>query len=201
MRSIAVVLVFLMGVFGVAGADQRFRSVPAAGKGRTPLQLKVVAYDGATNGELTVEVRNPTGKPLRFAAEGLYFIPDGDPDTAPQRLGAVGPLRLASSEDEDARRSSIAIAAGATVRVKLDVFCIDSHRPSPSSDNTFALGSKRLPRNLTATIEKRSADAAAGVSGSYAAPAAKSAIQGIVWTARDAKWVELEGEGDQEAGK
>lgn len=201
MRSLAAVLVLLLGMVGVAGADQRFRKVPAAGKAKSALQLKVVSYDGATNGELTVLVKNAGTQAMRFSAEGLYFVPDGDPDEAPQRLGAVGPLRLASSEDDGSRQTTIAVAAGASVKLTLDVFCIDSHRPSPSSDNTFSLGSRRLPRTLTAKIEARSKDAAAGIEGSYAAPAAKSAIQGIVWTERDAKWIRLDGEGVQEALK
>lgn len=199
MRTIVVaVLGFVLATFSLAHADQRFHAVPAA-KGRSPLALKVVAYDGATNGELTVEVRNLSTKPMRFAAEGLYFVPDGDPHHAPQRLGAVGPLRLASDPDA-ARQDRLAIAAGATVQVKLDVFCIDSHRPSPSSDNTFTLGRKRLPRVLAQTIEARAKGAADEVGG-FAAPAAKSAIQGEVWKARDAKWISLDGEGRQEAGK
>ena len=82
--------------------------------------------------------------------------------------------------------------------VKLDVFCIDSHRPSPSSANTFTLGKSRLPRALARTIET-SAKAAADQSGGYA-PAA-SAIQGEVWKHRDKRWVRLDGEGVQEAGK
>ena len=199
MRTIVVLLACLFTTIGIAGADQRFHPVPAA-KGRSPLALKVVAYDGATNGELTVEVKNPSAKATRFAAEGLYFVPDGDPDSAPQRLGAVGPLRLASSDDGDARQASLVIAAGATVQVKLDVFCIDSHRSSPSSDNSFTLGRKRLPKQLAQTIEVR-AKGAADVVGGFAAPAAKSAIQSEVWKARDQKWIAIDGEGDQEAGK
>jgi hypothetical protein len=201
MRSITVVLAFLLGVVGVAGADQRFHSVPRSGKGPSPLQLKVIAYDGGTNGELTVEIKNTAGRPMRFAAEGLYFVPDGDPDTAPQRLGAVGPLRLATDDDVDeARQGAIQIAAGASVKVTLDVFCIDSHRASPSSNNTFTLGTKRLPKALAQTIETR-AKRAAKDAGGYAAPAATSAIQSEVWKARDARWIELDGEGAQDAAK
>ncbi len=199
MRTIAILLAVLLTTIGVAGADERFHSVPAA-KGRSPLALKVVGYDGSTNGELTVEIKNPSAKAMRFAAEGLYFVPDGDPDQAPQRLGAVGPLRIASSEDDGARQASLVIEPGQTVQVKLDVFCIDSHRASPSSSNTFTLGSKRLPKQLAKTIEVRAKGAADEVGG-FAAPAAKSAIQSEVWKARDQKWIAIDGEGDQEAGK
>ena len=91
MRTSLPVLAFLLAMLaalGTAAADHKFHPLPG-GKGR--LAVKVVAYDGATNGVLTVAVKNTTGKPQRFSAEGLYFVPDGDPDTAPQRLGAARP--------------------------------------------------------------------------------------------------------------
>ena len=197
MRTSLPVLAFLLAMLaalGTAAADHKFHPLPG-GKGR--LAVKVVAYDGATNGVLTVAVKNTTGKPQRFSAEGLYFVPDGDPNTAPQRLGAVGPLQLASADD-DHRQAAIEVAAGATAVVKLDVFCIDSHRDSPSSANTFTLGKSRLPKQLARTIEA-SAKAAAADEGGYAP--AKGKIQGEVWAARDKQWVRLDGEGVQEAAK
>lgn len=194
--SVVTLLLAVLAWFGSAAADNRFRPVPKA----RGLAVQAVAYDGATNGVLTVKVKNSSDKAQRFSAEGLYFVPDGDPDTAPQRLGAVGPLQLASDRGDGSRKNSLEIAAGETVTVRLDVFCIDSHRPSPSSDNSFTLGRTRLPRQLSRTIET-SAKVAADEAGGYPAPAAKSAIQGEVWKARDKKWVALDGEGAQEAGK
>jgi len=194
--SLAVValVLTLVGAAGTAGADQKFHGVPGKGKS---LAVRVVTYDGSVNGTLTVEVRNTSGKAQRFSAEGLYFVPDGDPDSAPQRLGAVGPLQLAS-DDGEARSSSVAIPAGATVAVKLDVFCIDSHRDAPSSADSFSLGRTRMPKALARTIET-SAKAAADDEGGYAP--AKSSIQGKVWEARDRAWIKLDGEGTQEADK
>jgi hypothetical protein len=200
MRTIAAVLVLLMCLAGVAAADQRFHPLPAQGKARSGLKLKVVKYDGSTNGRLTVAVKNPGTKPVKFAAEGLYFVPDGDPDQAPQRLGAVGPLRIAADTGA-APITSLEVAAGATVEVELDVFCIDSHRSSPSSANTFTVGTRRLPRELATTIERRAKAAAETFEEGYAAPDAPSAIQGEVWKARDAKWIKLDGESAQEAHK
>lgn len=197
MRTSVPVLAFLLAMFAAlatASADKKFHPMPG-GKGR--LAVKVVAYDGATNGVLTVAVKNTSGKPQRFSAEGLYFVPDGDPDHAPQRLGAVGPLQLADASDNH-RQDAIEIAAGATAVVNLDVFCIDSHRDSPSSDNTFTLGKSRLPKQLARTIEA-SAKLEADDAGGYAP--AKGAIQGRVWEARDKKWIRLDGEGVQEADK
>lgn len=195
--SVVTLLLAVLAWFGTAAADAKFRPIPGKGRG---LAVKAVSYDGATNGVLTVQVKNSSGKPQRFSAEGLYFVPDGDPDTAPQRLGAVGPLQLAADTGAGGSKDSVEIAAGATVTVRLDVFCIDSHRPSPSSDNTFTLGRTRLPRQLARTIET-SAKMAADEAGGYPAPAAKSAIQGEVWKARDKKWIALDGEGTQEANK
>lgn len=183
---------------GLAAADRRFHPVPGRGKA-TPLAVRVVAYDGATNGKLSVELTNRSDKTATFSAEGLYFVPDGDPDTAPQRLGAVGPLQIGRG---DARRrvKSVAVAAGETVAVTLDVFCIDSHRSSPSSANTFTVGKTRMPRALAKQIADQG-HAAASRSGGYAAPAAKAAIQEQVWKTRDRAWTPLDGEGAQEQDK
>ena len=194
-------------VFAIAGAlvrpaaaDHKFHRVPAAKKG-AGLQLRVVSYDGAVNGELTVEIKNTGRVATTFNASGLYFVPDGDPDRAPQRLGAVGPMQLlAGGEAAPERKDEVAIAAGATVQVTLDVFCIDSHRPSPTSETPFTVARARMPKRLAEEIDVVGARAAGSVGG-YAAPAAKSRIQSDVWQARDAKWVPLAGEGVQEATK
>ena len=176
--------------------DTKFHVVPD-GK----LEVRAVQYDGSTNGRLHVQIRNPAKTAQKFSAQGLYFVPEGNPDTAPQRLGAVGPMQIANDAKEI---SELDVAPGATVDVVLDVFCIDSHRSSPSPQNSFNVGVKRMPKELAQTIENR-ADAAVGAAraGGNAAPrpAAKSSIQGEVWRSRDSKWIELDGEGKQEVGK
>lgn len=197
--------VVLAGVLArPAAADGRYHKVPALAAAKKPeraLELRVVAYDGAVNGELTVEVRNPGKQVATFNAGGLYFVPDGDPDQAPQRLGAVGPMQIAGPGDAPrARKDEIAIAPGASVRVTLDVFCIDSHRPSPDSATPFTIARTRMPKRLAADIAI-AGKAAADEAGGYAAPAARPKIQSSVWMARDAKWIELDGEGAQEAAK
>lgn len=176
--------------------DTKFHAVPD-GK----LEMRAVQYDGSTNGRLHVQIRNPAKTAHKFSAQGLYFVPEGDPDSAPQRLGAVGPMQIANGGKEV---SELEIAPGATVDVVLDVFCIDSHRASPSPQNKFSVGVKRMPKELVQTIEKRADSAvdAARASGQAAPrPAAKSSIQGEVWRSRDSKWIELAGEGKQEVGK
>lgn len=176
--------------------DTKFRAVPDA-----KLELRAVQYDGSTNGRLHVQIRNPAKTAHKFSAQGLYFVPEGDPNSAPQRLGAVGPMQIANDGKEV---SELEIAPGATVDVVLDVFCIDSHRASPSPQNKFSVGVKRMPKELVQTIEKRAdtaVDAARADGQAAPRPAAKSSIQGEVWRSRDSKWVELDGEGKQEAGK
>jgi hypothetical protein len=188
-----------------ARADNAFHRIP--GKG-SKLELKVVAYDGSTNGELTVAVKNTGSTAMKFSASGLYFVPDGDADEAPQRLGAVGPMQLASDKDgepskdaEARRKDSITIPAGKTVKVTLDVFCIDSHRSSPTSSTPFTVGKTRMPKALAAKIDRQARKAIADEDGGFAAPAAKDKIQAEVWKTRDAKWIDLDGEGAQEATK
>jgi hypothetical protein len=180
--------------------DTSFHKVPGA-----TLQIRAVEYDGSTNGALTVEVKNPNKTAQTFTATGLYFIPDGDPDKAPQRLGAVGPLQLAStSRAQRQELTEVSIPAGQTVELVLDVFCIDSHRASPSPQNKFSVGAKRIPKELAGKIEQRATAAVAAERAQGAAaprPAAKAKIQEEVWRSRDAKWIELDGEGKQEAGK
>jgi hypothetical protein len=207
-RNLLLLVVSLSVLLGTAFADRRpaprqpvrhdtkFGGVPD-----TKLQIRAIEYDGSTNGSLKVQIKNPTKAPLKFSAQGIYFVPEGDPQTAPQRLGAVGPMQLATDAKEV---SELEIAAGATVEVALDVFCIDSHRASPSPANRFNVGTKRLPKEMTATIERKATEAvdASKREGNTAPrPAAKGRIQSDVWQTRDADWVELDGEGAQEAKK
>jgi hypothetical protein len=177
-----------------------FAPIPAdqTGGKATGLQLRIVRYDGSTNGVLMVEVKNPQQEPVEFSAKGLYFVPQGNADEAPQRLGAVGPFSL-ETEQGWRRHDATTIAPGAVVRMKLDVYCIDSHRSSPSSSTGFRLAKDRVPRKITDDIA-RDAQKAAGALG-VSSPRAKSAVQSEVWKNRDKKWVELDGEGKQEATK
>lgn len=197
-RNLCFLVVSL--VFGVASAerhDTKFKAVPGSS-----LQIRAVEYDGSVNGTLRVQIKNTQKTAEKFTAAGLYFVPQGDPDTAPQRLGAVGPMQLAT--DNKKEQASIDVPAGATVDVALDVFCIDSQRGAPTTKNVFDVGNSRMPKQLSQQIEKGADDAVAveRKSGNAAPrPAAKSAIQSKVWESRDADWVELDGEGKQEKGK
>jgi len=197
-RNLAFLVVSLfVTVASAERHDTKFKTVPGSA-----LQIRAVEYDGSVNGTLKVQVKNPQKTAQKFTAAGLYFVPQGDPDTAPQRLGAVGPMQLAT--DSKKEQASIDVPAGATVDVALDVFCIDSHRGSPTPKNVFDVGASRMPKELSQQIEKNADDAVAveRKAGKAAPrPAAKSAIQSEVWKSRDANWVELDGEGKQEVAK
>ena len=168
---------------------------PEPGAKPNGLQVRVVSYNGSTNGAITVEVKNTTKEAQEFTAAGLFFVPAMDPDKAPQRLGAVGPYEVDST-----RYEKLEVAPGASVKANLDVYCIDSHRSSPSSNTPFRIAKDRLPPQLTQAIDTE-AKAVAAPSGGVSAPAAKAAVQSTVWKNRDAKWIPVEGESKQEVGK
>jgi hypothetical protein len=192
------VVCLLTAIAGSALADG-YGPLPTLDGSRSPLQMQIVGYRGGTNGEMVVKVRNPTAQPEIFTAHGLYFVPEGDPERAPQRLGAAGPfVVLSGGEWKPAKELPIPPLGEAELR--LQVFCIDSHRASPSPANAFRLGSKRLPKTLRNEIEGKASGAIMRARGDY--KAAKSAIQSEVWGARDKKWIELDGERrNEKAGK
>lgn len=201
LAAFAVSLLVLLA--GTAMADgvrhnTKFKRVPGS-----QLEIRALEYDGNTNGTLKVQLKNSAKEKLTFSASGLYFVPEGDPDTAPQRLGAVGPIQLGSG-DAAKEVTQLEVSAGETVEVALDVFCIDSHRSSPSPKNVFNVGGTRMPKQLASTIEK-SADTVVRAEAAKGTPAprkaAKASIQSEVWKSRDAKWLKLDGEGQQEASK
>jgi hypothetical protein len=163
------------------------------------LDVRVVKYEGSVNGAITVEVHNATATAQTFDARGMYFVPATDPDHAPQRLGAVGPFRQVG---HDQRVETVTIAPGASERLTLDVYCIDSHRPAPNESTPFRVASDRMPVSLSQAITKSAAEKAAPYGGvSASAPAAKAAVQSEVWRNRNAKWIDLDGEGAQEVAK
>src|SRR3954469_13994114 len=175
-----------------AAAATGFEKLPGEQGKTSPLVMRIVQYEGSTNGASTVEVKNPTGQPQEFSAKGIYFVPTGNPNEAPQRLGAVGPFQLHSNNGRSERTDHTTIAAGATARMTLDVYCIDSHRASPSSSTSFRIAKERMPAPLVRAIDNDAAKVAGekGVS----APEAKPAVQSEVWKNRNKKWIKLDGE-------
>ena len=167
-----------------------FVPVPKAKK----MKIRFVKYTGGASGRMIVEVRNDAKRTQKFAAKGLYFVPGGDPDKAPQRLGAAGPFE-ANEGQQWKRKESVSIKPGATMRLKLQVFCLDSHRSSPGSSQKFSVARKRLPKQLSGQISS----GAKGILRRHKAPsAATSAIQSHVWKTRNKKWIKLQGERKKE---
>ena len=205
MKTHRVLFAICLAAFGLvmlrsAAAATGFDKLPGEQGKTSPLLMRIVQYAGSTNGAITVEVKNPTNQPQQFSAKGIYFVPTADANNAPQRLGAVGPFQLQSNNGTSQRMDHTTIAAGATARMTLDVYCIDSHRASPSSSTSFRIAKDRVPEALMDAIDDGASKSAAGYGG-VAAPAAKPAVQSEVWKNRDKKWIKLDGEGKQEAAK
>jgi hypothetical protein len=175
-----------------------FAPVPAqAGKKTTTLQIRQVSFSGGASGQITVEVKNDSQQPQTFEARGLYFVPNGNAENAPQRVGAVGPFEVKEGQ-KWTRKEQLEVQPGQTVRLKLDTFCLDSHRSSPGKGQGYGIAKERLPEQLMKANESAAKDAFKASGGNIGA--AKSAIQGKVWEHRNKKWIKLEGERANEKG-
>jgi hypothetical protein len=184
-----------------AVAADGFSKLPVAKSGKSNgLLMRIVRYEGNTNGAITVDIKNPRPTPQEFSAKGVYFVPQTDADQAPQRLGAVGPFQVHGGNGPRQRLERMTIAPGATQRLTLDVYCIDSHRASPSSSTKFRVAKDTMPDSLVGAIAS-DAEKSAAAFGGVSAVAAKPAVQSEVWKNRDKKWIQLDGEGRQEVGK
>lgn len=189
-------LLWCLAVAVPAAAAPTFDPLPPnPNEAPSGLLIRVVRYEGATNGGMLVEVKNPTAEPIEFVPGGLFFVPEVDPDRAPQRLGAVGSFQLKGKREHKVR-----VDPSRSLQLGLDVYCIDSHRSSPSSRTPFRVGKERMPRELSQAINDNSVKASESYGGVHAAPA-KDAVQGEVWKTRNQKWIKLDGESKQEANK
>ncbi|HWN71278.1 MAG TPA: hypothetical protein VNM90_26755 [Haliangium sp.] len=175
---------------------QTLKQVPSLDGKAQPLTMRVVAYDGSTNGRMVVEVVNNGKQAETFIADGIYFVPGGNPEVAPQRLGAAGPIIMVEDGAEKTYLEGIQIPPGSRQTVSLEVFCIDSHRSSPSSETKFGFAAKRLPRELRQQITHGAKRIIHENQGDVAK--AKPAIQSHMWETRDADWIKLDGERKQE---
>ena len=168
--------------------------MPDASGAEKNIQIRFVKYDGSTNGEMVVQVKNTGKTTANFRAEGLFFVPDGSPEKAPQRLGASGPFSESAVGKGGKRihQEKLALAAGESKTLRLEVFCIDSHRSSPSSSTQFSLAKKKLPKKMQQTM--KSSNQAIYKKNKGSLRKSKSAVQSNMWKVRDADWVKLEGE-------
>jgi hypothetical protein len=89
-------------------------------------------------------------------------------------------------------QGELSIAPGQTERLRLEVFCIDSHRSSPDNSTVFSLAKNRLPKKLRGKLKSSNQKIYRKHKGDLVK--SKSAIQSNMWKTRDAEWIELEGE-------
>lgn len=188
-------LTLFLWLAGSAQAEP-LKRVPAIDGKAQALRMRVVAYDGSTNGRMVVEVVNSGQQTETFIADGIYFVPTGNPEVAPQRLGAAGPIVIIEDGIEKSYLDGIQIPPGSKQTVRLEVFCIDSHRSSPSSATKFGVAAKRLPKQLRQKLTHGAKQIIRENKGDVTK--AKSAIQSHMWKTRDADWIKLEGERKQE---
>ncbi len=195
-----LVVAFLFALAGTAPAlADDFVAMPEAKASAENLKIRVVKYDGNTNGEMVVEVKNTGRTTATFSSDGLFFVPKGDPEKAPQRLGAAGPFTELAGKRSIVRQGTMVVAAGKTTRIRLEVFCIDSHRSSPSSSTKFSVAKSKLPKSLRRELKKGN-DAIYRKNRGRSLGHSKGEVQSNVWTTRDKDWVKLEGERAQEKG-
>ncbi len=186
-------LTVLLALGASPALAQPFVSMPEATGASENLRIRFVTYDGSTNGAMVVEVKNTGRSTAKFSADGLFFIPKGDPEKAPQRLGAAGPLvEVAGKKERIHADGKVAIAGGTSKTLRLEVFCIDSHRSSPSSETKFSVAKKKLPKELRKELRTSNQAIYRKNKGDF--KKSKSAVQSNMWKQRDKKWIKLEGE-------
>jgi hypothetical protein len=188
MRQLCLTLCLGLLLAGTAHAGS-FAPIPALDGKKTSLQLRQVDFTGGASGQVVVEVRNAGHQAQTFQARGLYFVPQGDAQSAPQRVGAAGPFEVNQGNGWQ-RKTELQIQPGQTVRLKLQTFCLDSHRGSPGKGQGFKVARERLPKHLTTEIES----GAQKILKAKAPAAANGDIQSHVWNSRNKKWIKLEGE-------
>ncbi|HVV84257.1 MAG TPA: hypothetical protein VHE35_14390 [Kofleriaceae bacterium] len=188
--SVVTVLAVLALSAGSAAADDAFHPVPAAPGQGGPLELKVDSFGNGVHGEMQVEVHNPGSAPAIFYVSGLYFVPDPNEEEAPQRMGIIGGIRTGL---EEAPRVGVSVPAGATRKLRFDVYCVDRWRHAPSSLTTYSLAPTRMPAKLIAALD---AETKPLVGGTFGSPDEMLAdrIQDLVWETRHRVHARLAGE-------
>ncbi|MBK6849031.1 MAG: hypothetical protein IPG96_16360 [Proteobacteria bacterium] len=195
---VGVVLVAAGMPAPAAAKATAYVALPQEGDRPTHLKIRLLRYAGGTNGKALVELKNSGKVAEVFVATGLYLVPDGAPGSAPQRLGAAGPFEVDRGAGGWQAEERLEVAPGATERLRLQVFCIDSHRSSPGQGQGFKVGKTRLPAELSSKIAARTKAAIAKNGGRVESSIGE--IQGEVWKARNEAWVPLEGERPHEKG-
>lgn len=152
------------------------------------LHIKVLGYRGW---KMEIVVTNKSHSPRSFEPNGLYFIPKGSPERAPQRLAASGPFYAKMSRKWARHTKGIKIPANSQQKLRLEVFCLDSHRSSPRNGQAFRLANKRLPQSLRRVFRKNSIKY---MKQHKSRSHFRGANQSMIWRERNKKWIKLEGE-------
>ena len=180
----------ILGLAPSAQARGGYARLPKLNSQGGTLRIKIVGYRG---GKMHVKVKNLGRSTGEFRADGLYFVPGGDPEKAPQRMGAAGPLEVAEGATWKRRRSA-KVGAGKTVSIKIQVFCLDSHRASPSDGQSFSVARKRLPKRLRKQIVSGTDRLYQSAKRRARRSSPKSAVQSYIWKTRNQRWIKLQGE-------
>jgi len=190
LRLFALTAICLMLAPLSASAGGKFVPLPAENGKSNKLKIRFVRYTGGSTGKMVIEVRNTGKSSAKFSAKGLFFVPNGNAESAPQRLGAAGPF----DDPQGQRQEKLTLKPGQKSTLKLQVFCLDSHRSSPGKSQGFSVAKKRLPKELQRGI----AGGAKGIlkknKGKMSFDRSNSEIQGHVWKTRNKKWIKLQGE-------
>ena len=194
-RPLALILALCLALIPAVSSAGDFVDLPAEKGGKSSMKVKFVRYTGGTNGHIVVDIKNAGKAEARFQAQGLYFVPNGSPEQAPQRLGAAGPFQ-SQEQGKWKEQEKLSLKAGETRRLKLQVFCLDSHRSSPGSEQGFSVARDLLPKDLRKTISQGAQEIF--VKNGKKMPSAKGAIQSHIWSTRNKKWIKLQGERKQE---
>lgn len=192
--AIGTTLALGLAASSQSAANRGFVPLPELGGKDAGLQARFVGYQDQ---KVTIQVQNVTRQARSFQSAGLFFVPDGDPDKAPQRMGAAGPFEV-QEQGRWRDEQDLKVAPGQTVTLRLKVFCLDSHRASPANGQSFRFAKQRLPNALRKDIEQDATSI--NTSEAYAPAAKSSAIQQKVWKHRNKSWIKLEGERANEKG-
>ena len=108
-------------------SPHHFTPLPSLDKKRTTLQMRIVEYQGETNGKMVIDIMNEGRAEEEFIAKGIYFVPK---EIRRQHHNDLRGRSLRKGEWRS-QRDAIAIQPRQTVRMELDVFCIDSDGQAP----------------------------------------------------------------------
>lgn len=146
---------------------------------------------------LTAHILNPHARALRLSTKGLYLLPQGKPAHAPQRIAAIGPHCVLTTNGWQPTKQSL-VPAGQGRLIRVPIYSLDPHRTPPAPQQLFSQMA-RLPAAWLHTLthyRKRCAQTRAKHKRRW--PLRPIQEQAILWFTRRHHWITLKGEGHQE---